>query len=182
MLKITIGGDEFFDEEKQEFFTQNEMVLELEHSLVSLSKWESKFQKPFLAEDEKSVEELLWYVKFMILTPNYPENFWEHLSQENVDEINAYIESKQSATTFGDLPSTSHRSRGERITSELIYYWMVVFNIPFETETWHLNRLFSLIRICNLKQQKPKKMSRQEIAQRNRELNAQRRAALGTSG
>jgi hypothetical protein len=182
MLRITIVGEEFYDEEKNDLFTKNDFVLELEHSLISLSKWESKFEKPFLDTAEKSSEELLWYIQCMILNDNFPRDALINLSQQNLDDIYSYIDSKQSATTFGQIPEMKHKSKGERITAELIYYWMVVFNIPFETETWHLNRLFSLIRICNMKQQKPKKMSRNEIAQRNRELNAQRKAQLGTTG
>jgi len=182
MLTVIVSGDEVFNEETSEFSSVGDFVLELEHSLVSLSKWESKFEKPFLAAGDKTADEILWYVKAMILNPIYPEDLWVRLSQQNLDDINQYIESKQSATTFGLMPEHRSRGRAETITSELIYYWLVAFNIPFETETWHLNRLFSLIRICNIKQSKPKKMSRNEVAQRNRELNAQRRQQLGTSG
>jgi hypothetical protein len=101
-------------------------------------------------------------------------------SQENIDEIQEYIDSSQSATTFGQMPE--RRGPGEVITSELIYYWIVSFNIPFDCERWHLNRLFALIRICNIKNSPPKKMSRTEVALRNRDLNAKRKAELGTSG
>ena len=180
MFTIFIPGEETYNEETMEFSEDVGFTLELEHSLVSLSKWESKFEKPFLGKEEKTPDELIWYVKAMILNPNYPEDVIQRLTFKNLGEINDYIESKQSATTFGQMPE--RKGRGEIITSELIYYWLVVFNIPFECETWHLNRLFSLIRICNIKQQKPKKLNKNEIAQRNRELNAQRRAQYGTSG
>jgi hypothetical protein len=116
----------------------------------------------------------------MILNEDFPDDIISRLSQRNLDQINAYIESKESATTFGKLPE--QKARGEIITSELIYYWMVAFTIPFECETWHLNRLFALVRICNIKNSKPKKMSKSELAMRNRELNAQRRAELNTRG
>jgi hypothetical protein len=102
------------------------------------------------------------------------------MRQKNLDEINAYIEAKHTATTFSQMPAKT--GRGEIITSELLYYWMIAFNIPFECQHWHLNRLFSLIRICSIKNQPQKKMSRSEIAARNRELNAQRKAQLGTRG
>lgn len=180
MLMIVLSGQELFDETTQEFSNTDDFVLELEHSLISLSKWESKFQKPFLSKDNKSKEEILGYIESMILTKLYPVDLWNRFTQSNLDEINAYIESSQSATTFGNMPD--RKGRGEVITSELIYYWLVVFNIPFECERWHINRLFALIRICNLKQGKQKKMSRNEVAQRNRELNMQRRTQLGTSG
>lgn len=182
MLILIVPGDEVYNEITSEFETVGDVVLHLEHSLLSLSKWESKFQKPFLGPEKKTPEELLSYVEAMILDKTYPEDLFNRLTSENLDAIDAYIESKQSATTFGRMPEHKTRGRAEIITSELIYYWMVAFNIPFETESWHLNRLFSLIRICNLKNSKPQKMSRNEIAQRNRELNAQRRAQLGTTG
>jgi len=180
MLVIVVPGAEFFDETTNEFVDVEDVVLELEHSLVSLSKWESKFEKPFLGKEKKSPEEIAGYVKAMLITPDIGLEVLNRLSVENLTEINAYIESKQSATTFGQMPDRS--GSGEVITSELIYYWMVAFTIPFECQYWHLNRLFSLIRICNIKNSKPKKMGRHEIAARNRELNAQRRAQLSTTG
>jgi len=180
MLKITIKGDEFYDETIEEFLTIGDFSLELEHSLLSVSKWESKHKKPFLSNNQKSPEETLSYIEAMIITPNYPIDTFTRLTRENINDINEYIESSESATTFGQMPE--RKGRGEVITSELIYYWMLSFNIPFECERWHLNRLFALIRVCNLKNSKPKKMSKGELAQRNRELNAQRRAQLGTSG
>ena len=180
MLRLIVPEVEFFDEETESFTSVESCVLELEHSLISLSKWESKYQKPFLSSNNKTKEEILGYILSMISTPEVPENILLRLSQENFDEINAYIESTQSATTFGVMPE--RRGQGEIITAELIYYWMVAFSIPFECEHWHLNRLFALIRICNIKNDKPKKMSRHEIAMRNRQLNEQRRAQLSTTG
>jgi len=180
MLSIVVNATEVFDETTQEFTTQGGIELQLEHSLLSLSKWESKYEKPFLGKTEKSRKEILDYICYMLLTPNPPGDFLENLSQENFNEINNYLDRKMTATWFSEQPGAPRSS--EVITSELIYYWMTVFHIPFECETWHLNRLFTLIRICNVKQSKPQKMSRAEIAKRNRELNAQRRAQLGTSG
>lgn len=180
MLKLIIQCTELFNEATETFDDSEDVVLHLEHSLVSLSKWESEYQKPFLGPGEKTSEEILFYIKAMIITPDYQEEVLEKLNRAAFLKINEYIDSKQSATTFGEMPKQT--GRREVITSELIYYWMVAFNIPFECETWHLNRLFSLIRICNVKQSKPKKMSRNELAQRNRDLNAQRKAQLGSSG
>ncbi len=128
MLTITLLGRELFDEEVEEFITISDLVLDLEHSLVSLSKWESKFQKPFLGPDVKSSEEMIGYIEAMILTPNYPTDFWQRITTEHLNQINAYIESNQSATTFGQMPD--RKARGEVITSELIYYWLVAFNVP----------------------------------------------------
>lgn len=180
MLRIIIEGDETFNEETQTFSSTNDVVLDLEHSLISLSKWESKYQKPFLAIGEKTSEEIFGYLKAMVITPDADLEALYRCSQKTIDDIQQYIDSSQSATTFGVMPE--RKGRGEVITSELIYFWMVSFNIPFECETWHLNRLFALIRICNIKNSKQRKLSRHEVAQRNRELNAQRRAQLGTTG
>jgi hypothetical protein len=179
MLTIIVSGKEFFNEETEEFESHGDIVLNLEHSLISLSKWESEFEKPFLGSNKKTAEEIYGYIKAMILG-EHPDDILSKLSDKNVGQINSYIESKRSATTFGSMPE--RRGREEIVTSELIYFWMVTFNIPFECETWHLNRLFALIRICNLKNANPKKMSKNEIAMRNRELNAKRKAELKTSG
>lgn len=180
MLTIVVPGTEMYDEIKQEFVREGDITLDLEHSLVSLSKWESKYEKPFLGKDSKTTEEVLDYVKCMTLTPNIPPEVFYNLSEGNINDINNYIEAKMTATWFNDTPGAPP-SR-EVITSELVYYWMITFQIPFECQYWHINRLFTLIRVCNVKQAKPKKMSRAEIAHRNRELNAQRRSQLGTSG
>lgn len=180
MLRIIIEGEESFNAEDNTFSTADDVVIDLEHSLMSLSKWESEFGKPFLSSGVKSSEEIFGYLKHMIVTPNADPDALLGCSQKNIDMIQEYIESSQSATTFGMMPE--RRGPGEIITSELIYYWMLSFNIPFECQHWHLNRLFALIRICNIKNSKPKKMSRSELAQRNAELNARRKAELNTRG
>ena len=180
MLTIVVGDTELYDENLEKFIPHGDFVLELEHSLVSLSKWEQIYEKPFLGKGEKSTEEVLGYVKAMTLTPEVPEEVFSKLSEANLEAINAYLDAKMSATWFNDGPGAP--SSKDVVTSELIYYWMITFQIPFECERWHLNRLFTLIRVCNVKQAKPKKMSRAEVAARNRELNAQRRAQLGTKG
>jgi hypothetical protein len=180
VLQIKVPLGEAFNEETQEFLVTEEYLLELEHSLVSLSKWESIFEKPFLGPATKTQEEVLGYVRAMILTPNVPEEILTKLSKANFDDINRYIDSKQTATTFNETPG-GPKNR-EIITSELIYYWMITFNIPFECQYWPINRLFTLIKVCNVKNSKPKQMSKADIAARNRELNAQRKKDLGTRG
>lgn len=179
MLRLVIG-EESFNDETQTFETLDEVIIDLEHSLISLSKWESKHQKPFLAAGTKTSEEIFDYLKAMVITPEVDLGALYRCSQTDIDRIQEYIDSSQSATTFGVMPE--RRGLGEVITSELIYYWIVSFNIPFDCQHWHLNRLFSLIRICNIKNSKQKKMPRHEIAQRNRELNERRKSELGTKG
>lgn len=180
MLSIIVPGTEMFNERTQEFTTQGDVLLELEHSLVSLSKWEQIFEKPFLGNSEKTGDEVFGYIKAMTLTPKVPEEVFLRLSEENISAINAHIDARMTATWFNEPPGAP-KTR-DVITAELIYYWMIVFQIPFECERWHLNRLFTLIRVCNIKQAKPKKMTRAEVANRNRELNARRKQELGTRG
>lgn len=180
MLTITIPGIELYDEKESKFINLSSTVVTLEHSLLSLSKWEAKFEKPFLGPGEKSSSEILAYIECMLISPEEKSDCLDGLTEDNFTEINTYINSKQSATTFGDLPE--HKKVSEIITSELIYFWMISFKVPFSCETWNLNRLFSLIRICNIKQSKPKRISTREQAQKRAELNAKRKAALNTTG
>lgn len=180
MLTLIIGTEEVYNEQTEEFEFIGGFDLQLEHSLLSLSKWESRTKKPFLSREEKSVEELMLYVSAMIISPNPPRDVLSLFKQDHIDAVKAYIESSESATTFGTMPKTP--GRAETITSELIYYWMFIFNIPIQCESWHLNRLFSLIRIFNIKSQKPKKRTKAEIAMDYRKLNEQRRRELGTNG
>lgn len=180
MLKIMAGATGGFDERTQEFVGVGGTPLELEHSLVSLSKWEQEFEKPFLGKDEKSPDEVVAYVRAMTLTEGVSAEVYAGLSQQNFEAINDYIDRKMTATFFYEAPGQP-KSR-EVITSELVYYWLTVYQIPFECETWHLNRLFTLIRICNVKQSKPKKMGRGEAAEQRRQLNAQRQKQFNTKG
>lgn len=179
MLEITIPAVEKWDQIKQEFINTPAQTLRLEHSLVSLSKWESKWCKPFLTKDNKTIEETIDYVRCMTITQNVKPEVYFNLTPENIAQINAYIEAPMTATYFSQDKGKPSR---EQITAELIYYWMIGFNIPFECQKWHLNRLLTLIRVCNIKSQPPKKMSKNEIMSRNAALNAQRRAMLGTKG
>ena len=180
MLRITIPAVEQWDEIKQEFVSTKEQTLSLEHSLVSLSKWESKWGKAFLTKDEKSSEETLDYIKFMTITKNVDPEVYNYLTNGNISEINEYIEDPMTATYFSD-EKTSKTSR-EQVTAELIYYWMIALNIPFECQKWHLNRLLTLIKVCNIKNQPPKKRSKKDIMSRNASLNAARRKQLNTKG
>lgn len=182
MLKLELFEQELYDEERKEFTSTESITLYLEHSLVSMAKWEQRFLKPFLGADEKTKEETYGYVEAMILNEDYPSNVLDFLELEHVSKINDYIDSPATATTFADLAPKRGPKNTQVITSELIYYWMVSYTIPFECETWHVNRLFALIRICSMKNSKPSKMSKSEIAARNRALNEERKAKLGTTG
>lgn len=180
MLTITIPAIEMFDEKTQEFIPYKEQTLQLEHSLVSLSKWESKWCKPFLTKEGKTLEETIDYIKCMTITQNIKPEVYNRLSRSNIEDINNYIGAPMTATTFyGD--NDKGRSK-EIVTSELIYYWMISLNIPMECQKWHLNRLLTLIRVCNVKNTPPKKMSKRDIASRYATLNAARRNKLNTTG
>lgn len=180
MLTIEVSMAEVFDDSKQEFVVTESIKLDFEHSLVSLSKWESQWEKPFLDEKEKTEEETLSYMKMMLLTPEISPEVFQRLSKINIDAINDYIHAKMTATWFREVGPKTH-SR-EVITAEVIYYWMVSMNIPFECQTWHLNRLITLIRVISQKNAPAKKVNRQEAARQRHELNAQRQARLGTRG
>ena len=180
MLKITVPASERFNEELDEFITIKEHNLQLEHSLVSLSKWESKWCKPFLKKEEKTIAETIDYIRCMTLTQNVDPMVYYCLTPQNYKDINDYIDAPMTATWFNERDNKG--GNREIVTSELIYYWMIALNIPFECQKWHLNRLFTLIRVCSIKNQDPKKMTRSEILSRNKEVNAARRKALNSKG
>lgn len=172
-------GVEQWDEEKQEFIYPKVQKLQLEHSLLSISKWESKWCKPFLSKQEKTSEETLDYIKCMTLTSPNPD-VYSYLTVPMVDKISQYINAPMTAKKFSEN-GPAKRSQ-EQITSELIYYQMIALHIPFECQKWHLNRLLTLIRVCAIKSQPPKKMSTREVMRRNTTLNAARRKKFKTKG
>lgn len=180
MLKLIVPVEEGYDESTNQYFVVKAFVLELEHSLASLSKWESIFEKPFLSSTDKTPEEVAEYIELMLLTPDVPVDVMSRLGAAHFAKINEYIGSKQSATTINEVQKAG-KSR-EIITAEIIYYWMVSMQIPFECQYWHLNRLLTLIKVINQKNAPAQKIGRQEAARRQRELNEQRRAQLNTRG
>lgn len=184
MLKLTIQGDEDWDDESQTFVYPNTVTLELEHSLLSLSKWEEIWEKPFLSPDEKSSEETISYIQVMCLTPDVDPDVWENLSQANYKQINDYMDAKRSATWFTTPPGAGRSStKREIITSELLYYWIFASeNIDVSVQEWHLNRLFTLLKVFNEKNAPPKKMKKQDAAAQRRMLNEQRKTKLNTAG
>ena len=180
MLQITIPSAMLWDETKEEFIYTKEQTLQLEHSLVSLSKWESKWCKPFFSKREKTYEETLDYIKCMTLTQNVNPEVYNYITKSNVDQIDAYIKAPMTATYFTE--DRRGRSNGEQVTAELIYYWMIALNIPMECQKWHINRLLTLVRVCNVKNAPPKKMSKRALMSRNAALNASRRKHLNSNG
>ena len=181
MLTIVVPATELFDESTQQFVEYEEKTLQLEHSLVSLSKWESKWCKPFLTKDEKSFEETIDYIKCMTVTQNVKPDVYLRLSRENIDQINKYIEAPMTATYIYEENSRG-KINNEQVTAELIYYWMISLNIPVEFQKWHINRLITLIKVCNVKNQPPKKRSARDILSRNAALNAARKQKHNTKG
>lgn len=179
MLKITIESIELFDGANNSFSWSPKAQLTLEHSLVSVSKWESKWCKPFLIKGKKTTEETIDYIRMMTISQNVDPLIYGYLTQENIDEISAYIDAPMTATTFGKETGAPNR---EIITSELIYFWMVSFNISIECQKWHLNRLLTLIKVFSIKNQPKKKISQKELHARNRQLNDARRQQLNTTG
>lgn len=179
MLQIEIPTIELFDDTNQEFINIKGRVLNLEHSLISLSKWESKWKVPFLETKKLTVEQTIDYIKFMTIDKNVDPNLYKAISQENMDEVTAYIQDSMTATWFNDRNTAPNR---EIITAEILYYDMIALNIPFECQKWHLNRLLTLIKVCNIKNSGGKKMKRQEVYEQNRALNEQRRQKMNSKG
>lgn len=179
MLKLIIPGSESFDEETETFIYTKERTLHLEHSLVSLSKWEAVYQIPFLTEKQKTTEQTLDYIRFMTITQNVDPEIYKALPSSCLNKVEDYIRNPMTATTI----SNSNKKGGRQIiTSEVIYGWMVVLHIPFECEKWHLNRLLTLIQVCSELNNPGKKMSKKELLERNRALNEARKVSLHTRG
>ena len=177
MLVISLKT-EYWDEEKEEFITTNGGEIHLEHSLISISKWESKWKKSFISSDKQIGEELYDYIRCMA-EEDISIDLIKSMGMDTILSILDYINDPMSATTV-----TSYGSKAPNrdiITSELIYYWMIALNIPFECQTWHLNRLLKLIEVCNSKNN-PRKMGKNDILKQNRDLNAARRKALQSKG
>lgn len=181
-LSIFIPGCESFNEATNEFVYTDSTVLHLEHSLMSIAKWESKWKKPFLSDKPKTREESIDYVKCMTIKPVKDPSVYQTLSRDAMDKINAYIEDSMTATWFSDKGPKENRPyhKKEIITAEIIYYWMVSLQIPFECQEWHLNRLLTLIRVCNIKNQPAKKMSKRDALKSQAAVNRARRAKLNS--
>lgn len=180
MLRIIVPKGEYYDEKNERFIYTDAQVLELEHSLISISKWESKWHKAFLGKGDKTYEETVDYIRCMTLNKNVSPDVYTRLSDDNIRQVNEYISNPMTATWIPEDENKKHNR--ETVTSELIYYWMISLNIPPEYQKWHLNRLITLIEVCNIKNSPPKKMSQQELMRRNAQINAARRKKHNSRG
>lgn len=179
MLRLTIEGRELFDESTNEFISIKPVELQLEHSLVSLSKWESKWKKPFLSKEKKTIAETLDYVRCMTITQRVDPSAYYGLTDEHIQMVNEYIEDPMTATVIRQ--SKEVRSQ-ETITAEIVYHWMVAYNIPFECQKWHFNRLLTLVNVCSIKSQNQKKRSPKEQLAYNHAMNQARRQKFNSKG
>lgn len=183
MLEITIPSREVYDHVNNEFRVIKGQTLVLEHSLVSLQKWEAIHHKPFLTEEDKTIQETRSYVQCMTITNNVDPEIYNYLTESNMRDVNAYISDSMTATHINTRqPEGASPKPKEIMTAEVIYYYMIALQIPFECKKWHLNQLLTLINVCSIKNEPPKKMSKSALMKRNSSLNAARRAALHTKG
>lgn len=181
MLAINVAiTPELWDDEKEEFIPPKEETVLLEHSLLSVSKWETRWHKAFLTNKEKSFEESLDYIRCMIISENSVPDICMYLTDKNIKEIYEYMEEPMTAVYFREF-SSGKRCR-DTVTADLIYYWLLTLNIPFECESWHLNKLFALIRVCGIKNSPDKKRNKKEIMRHNIQLNEKRKKELDTTG
>lgn len=180
MLKLEIPKMDFWDASKQEFVYIDATSLSIEHSLVSISKWEAKWHKPFYTKDKKTSEELIDYIKCMTVSQNINPLLYDFLPEWAMNKIVDYMKDPMTATTVKELNNNSGSNK--TLTSEVIYYYMIAFNIPFECQKWHINRLMTLIKVCNAKNTPPKKMGKAESLRRRNAMNEARKKKLGTTG
>lgn len=180
MLELFIKGVDLYDEKNSEFVSTKDTTLRLEHSLISLSKWESKWHKPFLGKETQTEEEIRDYIRCMTITQNVDPMVYLGLTQEHCKKVEEYMNDTMTATWFND--KNNPRSKQKAVTAELIYYWMISLQIPFECERWHLNRLLTLIRVCNNENTPKKKMRKNDVFKQNAQLNAARRQMMNSKG
>lgn len=180
MLEISINENELFDENTNRFIKIPQTRIELEHSLISISKWESQTHKRFFSTKDMTPEEKLQYIKCMTITKNVNPNAYYGLTRRDFKKISEYINDPMTATTFSK--SNNQKPGSEQVSSELVYYWMTELNIPWEAEKWHINRLLTLIKVCSIKRQPPKKMSKADTLRHYDKLNASRRARMHSKG
>lgn len=177
MLRLRLNDGEFYDDDAEQFVYTTGREVRLEHSLYSVSKWEAETEKPFLTKKAKTVSEEILYIQCMDVDEilSLVEAGW--LYSQYQSQIAEYLKRSMTATTFR---KDNSRSSSATITAEIIYYWLVLYNIPFETQYWPLNKLLTLVRVASIKSQKPKKMSRQEQLSQQNAINSARLAAMAS--
>lgn len=181
MLKLIVGEQELYDNEQNVFVTLQPVEITLVHSLVSISKWESKHQISFLSSKDKTTEHIQDYIKCMAVNDDVTDELISRFSQDNYTAVGDYIKDKFSATRFMEMPGKTPGR--EKVTSELIYYWMIALEIPWEAQYWHLNRLLTLIEVCQRKNShKNGKMSKSDMVRQRQQMNAARRGRTGSMG
>ena len=180
MLHITIPETELYDERTNEFIHIKSRTIALEHSLVSISKWEAKWCKPFLSKEGMTEEQTIDYIRCMTLTQNVPPETYKGITNSIINEVAEYINAPMTATWFSE--EKSKRPSREVVTSEVIYWWMIALNIPHKYEKWHLNRLLTLVRVCDIKNTPSKKMGKNALANQYAALNAARKKKFNTKG
>lgn len=183
-FQFKIKAGELWDELNEEFISiPADKTIVIEHSLLSISKWESKWHKIYLDDKLKmSHEETLDYIRCMTLTQNVDPNYYRLVDNSTLSEIQEYMNNPYSATFFNEIPNGHSTKRSEKISSEVLYYYMFKLGIPKDCEKWHINRLQNLIRIFSIKDAPDQKMNKRQTSDYYRKLNAQRRAQFKTKG
>lgn len=182
MLKLIVPSEEYYDEETNTFSQTKDYVLQLEHSLVSISKWESKWKKPYISKAKKTYQERCDYVRCMTITQNIPPHVYRNLTEAALARVDLYMADPMSATTIRSIKGKGGGGSSS-ITSETVYYWMIQYGIPFSCEKWNFNRLMALINICGRKvSNQGKKPNGKHLMQQMYDLNEKRKAQFHTKG
>lgn len=186
MYELKVKGGELYNNLTKEFIYVKPHTLIIEHSLISLHAWEAIWHIPFLGDQKLNYEQIVSYIKCMTLNHDVDPNIYLFITDENIKEVNAYIDNPMTATWFGDGLGTSKKKKkraGRIVTAELLYYYMLSLNIPFECRKWHLNQLITLIKVCNEENETPnKKVSKRDFIKRRDEINEMRKKQLHTTG
>lgn len=179
MLEILFDESELFNSKTNEIYVFSKKTIRFEHSLIAISKWEEKYRKSFV-ESTKSIDEVVYYAWCMCLDDIEYEEFTMRLNQQILNKISDYISDTPTATKVPLIGDKNHK--GDKITSELIYYWLTIHNIPFSVESWNFHRMMALIEIAIFKSTPPKKRSNAEILRERRELNERRLKEMKSHG
>lgn len=173
---------DLWDEEHETFVTINRTVLQLEHSLISVKVWEERWHKPFLSSGEKTFDEIIDYIRCMTLKKGVDPNLYIFIPPEEIKRVIDYINDPHTATWFSDHNNLPLKEKKEKVTAEIIYYWMFSLGISIECQKWHLNQLLTLIKVISIKNSPEKKMSKKEELRQRTAINKARRAKYNSNG